>query len=138
MSGYVLTISQVENEEMSQWAVAMEEVESPTIGLERLQDAVHGLVEPLSMTWDGMGRIEPFDLDLWVNEEGLLLGMEPNIAASTFASFVMGYPMALVGDCIITGMDYESGDTVPLTQEQAWHVRSMVAALAQVSGAVVE
>lgn len=138
MSGYVLTVSQVENEELSQWTISMEEVDSTTIPLERLQTAVQGLVEPVSLTWDGLGRIDPFDLDIWVNEEGLLKEMEPNIAVSSFASFVLGYPSMLVGDCIITGMDYESGDTVPLTHEQAWHVRAMLAALAKVSGGVVK
>jgi len=139
MSGYVITLSEKKDapDDVSAWAMRHQEVEDTTVGLKRLQEAVGGRVECVSMSWDAFGLLESFDLDLWVNEEGLLHDMKPNPAASLFASMISGFERFLVGDAIITGMDWEAGESVPLTKDQAVHVMAMLQAVTDLSGGLV-
>ena len=67
------------------------------------QNAVGGLIEPV--------RIAP-TLEMYVNEEGILLGLEKNILATAIATSVfsdeMSKPYYLLGTAVfIGGVDYE-------------------------------
>lgn len=138
MTGYMVTVSQVDAPNgMSSWSLKFEETEEPTIGLKRLQEAVGGRVECVSLPWDGMGRLESFDMDVWVNEEGLLHSLPQNPAVSLLASYISGHARFLVGNAIITAADYDSGETVPLTKDQAVHVMAMLEAVTELSGGFV-
>lgn len=135
MTGYMVTVSQVDAPEgLSSWSLKYDTTEEPTIGLKRLQEAVDGRVECVSLNWDAMGKLDSFDLDVWVNEEGLLHSLPQNPAVSLFASYLSGHSRFLVGNAIITGMDYDSGETVPLTKDQAVHVMAMLEAVTELSG----
>lgn len=73
--------------------------------LKQMQEAVGGWIEHVQYRRDGM-------VDIWINEEGKLRGLDINPIATALSS-VFGYDV-LVGDALITRTD-ENGDTVPLT-----------------------
>lgn len=72
-----------------------------------LQKHVCGLIERIDPRFADMNG-----LDLWINEDGKLRGMEHNPIATALSS-VYGHD-ALVGPCLIARTD-ENGDTLPLT-----------------------
>lgn len=75
------------------------------ITLKRMQEAVGGYIERVS-------HRNRASIDIWVNEEGKMLGLEINPIA-TALSTVFGYDV-LVGDALIARTDSE-GATLPLT-----------------------
>lgn len=91
---------------------AVQEVQwdTTTGTLQHLQRAVSGLVDVVSLSPT---------LDMWVNDEGLAIGMEINqlatVAAQVYGKFWQPYagPVAFTG-----GVDSE-GETLPLTATQA-------------------
>lgn len=77
--------------------------------LKCLQRHVGGLIEHVSPRFPDMDG-----LDLWVNEEGKLLGLAPNPVATALSS-VFGRDV-LVGPCVVARTDAE-GETRPLTPD---------------------
>ena len=71
--------------------------------LEVLQDYVGGLIDYVTIE-DG--------IDMIINDEGKILGMEPNWVAT----FLWGQPDMIVGDVLVVGI--KDGDNVTLTDEQ--------------------
>jgi hypothetical protein len=61
---------------------------------------------------------KPFDFDLWVNEEGLLRGLDPNPLATSLAQACGWRGDLLVGDVVITSGVSMDGETRPLDDEQ--------------------
>jgi hypothetical protein len=59
------------------------------------------------------------DMDVWVNDDGLNLGLEPNLHATVLASYIASkHPIQpLVGPVVFTGGSDANGDTVPLSDE---------------------
>lgn len=53
------------------------------------------------------------DIDIWLNEEGKLIGLEPNVVLMREGQLLD----VLVGDLIVTSSNLE-GDTISLTDEQ--------------------
>lgn len=72
--------------------------------LESLQERVGGLIERTSLPTDS-------SVDVWCNEEGLILGLMPNIITPEFNEF-------LAGDIVIAGCDEETGETISLNDRQ--------------------
>lgn len=70
-----------------------------------LQEIVGGLIEFVSIG-DG--------IDIVINEEGKIMGLEPNFIATALFDF----KDLLVGDAIIVGVDYSTGETISLTDAQ--------------------
>jgi hypothetical protein len=87
-------------------------VESKEIdgSLESMQAIVGGLIQPVDL--------EP-TATVWVNEEGLLLGMEPNRIATDLAN-EFGIQTRLVGTAFLTGGIDEDGNTLGANPE---HIR---------------
>jgi hypothetical protein len=86
--------------------------------LSQLQAAVGGYVECIQF------RINDQYFDAWVNEEGLLRGLEEN----AFVSDLIGYAFQnrefmVVGDVLITGQAVD-GETRALSQEELDTLRS--------------
>lgn len=81
-----------------------------------MQDAVGGWIERVGIVCDG------YPLDMWVNEEGLLKRLPYNSVATYLYESTYNVQGLIVGDVIITGGSDESGDTLPLTLNQATSV----------------
>lgn len=73
-----------------------------------LRDAVGGYIECVSIN---------NEMDIWLNEEGKLNGLDLNIIATAF--YQMRYKTSdfIVGNVIITGGADEEGDTLGLSDE---------------------
>lgn len=108
-------------------------IEMPTIddsGLGFLQSAVGGMIEHLDI------RCENDSLDLWLNEEGLLLGLPYNAVASYLVSrtwLELHYPSDdafIVGDVILTTTSDE-GDLKGMTQAQVQSVLDSITRYAE-------
>jgi len=87
--------------------------------LSQLQAAVGGLVECIQF------RLDDQYFDAWVNEEGLLRGLEEN----AFVSDLIGYAFQnrgfmVVGDVLITGQAVD-GETRALSQAELETLKSM-------------
>jgi hypothetical protein len=71
-------------------------------GLDEMQAAVGGLIEPAE------GSIPGYGFDIYVNEEGIGLQLEPNVIASSLTR----YRTHLFGDAVLLGsVDDEGGVT---------------------------
>ncbi|NQX29820.1 DUF3846 domain-containing protein [Microbacteriaceae bacterium VKM Ac-2854] len=57
------------------------------------------------------------NIDLWVDEEGLLVDAPQLNLRATFAAHALGWPGAIFGNAVALGHDDE-GETVPLSPEQ--------------------
>lgn len=55
--------------------------------------------------------------DLWLNEEGKLIGLEPNLRATNFAISVIAVWDTIMGQCFVTGPVDEEGDCTDVTDE---------------------
>lgn len=89
---------------------AAEPVEIP-LGLKSLQNEVGGYIEAAFTvpSIDGGSRF----VTGYVNEEGLLLGLPMCLITADGGTYS--------GSCIIVGLDYSTGETVPLSAtELAW------------------
>jgi len=96
-------------------------IEGEEVEYETLNAAVDGYIErvPVHIPAPPGEDFHAFDVDVWVNEEGLLKGLDFNPLASGFASMLTGREYALVGNVIITGTDPVEGGTPPLTEYEA-------------------
>lgn len=79
--------------------------------LSTLQDAVGGWVErvPLPPHFQ-------LSLDIWVNEEGLFMGLPYNSSAThLYNHYWQSSDLIIVGDVIVTGKDLPNGDTAGMS-----------------------
>ena len=95
--------------------VEIKQVES--IEYETLYEAVNGLVELASID---------DDIDMWLNEEGKINGLEPNIIASLIWNKVFPNFDVIMGDVIITGGVDEEGNTVGLSDKSIQDVMALI------------
>jgi len=72
------------------------------------------------------------EITVWVNDTGLLTGMEPNPRIMALASTMGRLGQPLVGPAVITGPpNRETGEDLPMTEEQvSWLTRFFMAARA--------
>lgn len=95
--------------------VELQEIES--IEYETLSNAVNGMVELVSLD---------SEVDMWLNEEGKLIGLEPNIIASIIWNKVFPNFDVVMGNVIITGGADDEGNTVGLSDESINDVMALV------------
>lgn len=74
-----------------------------------ISGAVGGWIECVSLPTLGV--------DMWVNEEGKLIGLPVNTAGTALWESEYGRTDIIVGDIIITGGVDDEGDTLGLTEE---------------------
>lgn len=80
--------------------------------LDYLQQTVEGLVDVVSLN---------HNIDIWVNDEGLLQGLEPTIALVRNQEVLS----LLVGNIVVASTNDE-GETLPLTDEQVELFKKMI------------
>jgi hypothetical protein len=107
-------------------------IEGDEVDYETLNAAVDGYIERVQVHIPAPpgDEFHAFDVDVWVNEEGLLKGLDFNPLASAFASMLTGREYTLVGNCIITGTDPVEGATPPLSEYEARVVGQLMHMLA--------
>lgn len=89
--------------------------------LKHLQEAVGGFVDVVVLA---------ADMDMWVNDEGLVIGLPINETATAIAHQHGMKHQFYVGPAVFTGGCNEEGDTLPLTEEQAATITALCTALA--------
>jgi len=97
-----------------------ERMEDEKINLATLQHYCEGLV-----TCPFIPELSARGVTLWANDEGLMMGMQPNLGL-----LINGYPMLLVGPVLFTSSNDE-GDTTGLSEEQAVFVEAFCALAAK-------
>jgi hypothetical protein len=95
--------------------VEIKEVDS--IEYETLYEAVNGLVELVSIN---------DDIDMWLNEEGKLIGLEPNILATLLFNKAFPTKDIIMGNIIITGGADDEGNTVGLSDASIIDIFAML------------
>lgn len=95
--------------------VNIKEVDS--VEYETLYEAVNGLVELVSINED---------IDMWLNEEGKLNGLEPNVLATLLFNKVFPTFDVIMGNIIITGGADEEGNTVGLSDASIIDIFAML------------
>lgn len=85
--------------------------------LPHLQHAVDGCVDVVALS---------SDLDMWINDEGLLVGLLVNILATGIAALHGMTHQAYVGTAVFTGGTDAEGNTLPLSEEQVQLLLSYV------------
>lgn len=96
-----------------------------------LQKYVGGLVDVVS--------IAP-DMDAWVNDDGIILGLEPNLAATFLLAYLSGQRLRqpLFGPVVFTGGADSEGETQPLTDEAVELFHTAVKHLHELTGQEAE
>jgi hypothetical protein len=95
--------------------VAIKEVER--IEYETLSVAVNGMIELVSINED---------IDMWLNEEGKYIGLEPNIIATLIWNKVFPNFDVIMGDVIITGGSDDEGNTLGLSDSSIQDVMVLI------------
>jgi hypothetical protein len=95
--------------------IEIKEVES--IEYETLYEAVNGLVELVTINEN---------VDMWLNEEGKINGLEPNIIASLIYNKVFPNFDIVMGNVIITGGADDEGNTIGLSDESIQDVMVLI------------
>jgi hypothetical protein len=95
--------------------VEIKEVES--IEYETLSTAVNGMIELVSINED---------IDMWLNEEGKLIGLEPNIIATMLFYKAFSQFDVVMGNVIITGGSDEYGNTMGLSDASIVDIFAML------------
>lgn len=95
----------------------IEVMEVEQIEYDTLYEAVNGLVELVSINED---------IDMWLNEEGKVNGLEPNIIASLLYNKVFPNFDVIMGDVVITGGADEEGNTVGLSDQSIQDVMALI------------
>ena len=67
------------------------------------------------------------DLDMWLDDEGLLTDRRPNLLASQLVLQITGRLQRWVGDVVFTGGVDPEGDSMPLSQARLDGIRELVA-----------
>jgi hypothetical protein len=114
VSGHAIIIKAITNEvDVIDWPDD-NETEYPLLSM-----AVDGQIEAVAFVLSPPGR-EPFEVTMWVNEEGKLLGLAHNeIATAIYTTLFQSFDR-IVGDVIITGGPDDDGYTVGLDQDIAF------------------
>jgi len=85
--------------------------------LDKLQEAVDGLIEPVDLTPT---------ITMWVNEEGLFRkDLDINYLATAFMAEVFASTLPIMGDVVFTGGIDSEGNTKPLTQDDVAELTEM-------------
>ena len=95
--------------------VNIKEVDS--VEYETLYEAVNGLVELVSINED---------VDMWLNEDGKVNGLEPNVLATLLFNKVFPDFDVIMGDVIITGGADDEGNTVGLSDSSIIDIFAML------------
>jgi hypothetical protein len=95
--------------------VEIKEVDS--IEYETLYEAVNGLVELVSIN---------DDIDMWLNEEGKLIGLEPNVLATLLFNKAFNEKDVIMGNIVITGGADDEGNTVGLSDSSIIDIFAML------------
>jgi len=95
----------------------IEVMEVEQIEYDTLYEAVNGLVELVSINED---------IDMWLNEEGKVNGLEPNIIASLLYNKVFPNFDVIMGDVVITGGADDEGNTVGLSDQSIQDVMALI------------
>lgn len=77
--------------------------------LSHLQGAVAGCVDVVALNQD---------LDMWINDEGLIVGLPVNMLATGIAALHGRTHQAYVGTAVFTGGADAEGGTLPLSEQQ--------------------
>ena len=95
--------------------VEVKEVES--IEYETLSTAVNGMIELVSISED---------IDMWLNEEGKLIGLEPNVIATMLFYKAFSQFDIVMGNVIITGGSDDEGNTIGLSDASIIDIMTML------------
>lgn len=93
----------------------------PEVPYNTLSEGVGGWIERVALVTPEFPQEDapkPFAFDMWVNEEGLLKGLEPNPLATSLAQACGWRGDLLVGNVVITSGASVDGETQPLNEEQ--------------------
>ena len=76
------------------------------------------------------------DMDAWVNDEGMILGLEPNLSATFLLAYLSGRKLRqpLFGPVVFTGGPDPEGETQPLTDEAVELFHIALTHLAAITG----
>jgi hypothetical protein len=96
---------------------AVEVREVPSVEYETLYEAVNGLVELVTINED---------IDMWLNEDGKVNGLEPNVLATLLFNKVFPNKDIIMGDIIITGGADDEGNTVGLSDASIIDIFAML------------
>jgi hypothetical protein len=80
-----------------------------TDSYEKLSGAVGGMIQAVDVA---------DDLTLWCNEEGKLIGLQPNIIGTSLWEQRFGATDIIAGNIVLTGGPDDEGDSLPLSA--AW------------------
>jgi hypothetical protein len=86
-----------------------EVIDLSTDSYQKLRDAVGGLIQPVDLREE---------LTIWVNEEGKLINLQPNVIGTHMWEKSFGMTDVIVGDCVFTGGTDDEGDNHSLST--AW------------------
>lgn len=88
---------------------------------QQLFEAVGGLIQPVDLKTD---------LTIVVNEEGKLINLPVNVIGTHLWERSYGMTDVIVGNCVFTGgSDYETGETVALSQAWILQIQELTARL---------
>jgi len=96
-------------------SVEVKEIEE--IEYDTLYEGVNGLVELVSLNRD---------IDMWVNEEGKVIGLEPNLFATLIWKKVFPNPDVIMGNVVITGGADSEGNTVGLSDASIMEILNLI------------
>lgn len=94
--------------------------------LKVLQGCVGGLIEPIDMNFEA-GTMSGITT-MWVNEEGKLIGLEPNPFATAVYRTMFSCEDVVVGDVVFTAGTDAMGNTLGLSDEGLEYLRSLAEA----------
>jgi hypothetical protein len=95
----------------------IEVAEVDEISYDTLYEGVNGLVELVSLNRD---------VDMWVNEEGKVNGLEPNLLATLIWNKIFPNPDVIMGNVVITGGVDEEGNTLGLSEESIQDIMALL------------
>lgn len=96
-------------------SIEVKEIEE--IEYDTLYEGVNGLVELVSLNRD---------VDMWVNEEGKVNGLEPNLLATVIWKKVFPNPDVIMGNVVITGGADSEGNTVGLSDASIMEILNLI------------
>lgn len=98
-----------------------QEIKEFTVGdsYELIREGVGGWIECVALP--------ELDADMWVNEEGKLVGLPFNAFGTALWASHYGLTDIILGDIVITGGANGEGDTIGLTEEALAKVLALVA-----------
>lgn len=98
----------------------IQDINGETVDYDTLSEGVGGWIECV-----GLDR----NLDLWVNEEGKLIGLPFNPLATLLWEKYFGNTDIIMGDAVITAGSDDEGETLAFEEEDAMSFTAMLGAL---------